>query len=419
MAIVRRDGLRVVIDARLRDGEPGGVQQVVIGLAHGLSRLTDGSGDEYLFATWKHAAAWLGPFIGGSCRIVELPTSRLRAVGRRARQLVAATGLLGTLPSPAMRVVTSDSAVEALRGRVIHFQLQRAFLTRTPTMYQPHDLQHRHFPEFFSPEARVGRDRAYQAYCAQATAVVVMSEWGRDDIVRQFQLPPEKVCVVPGAPLLPEYPAVSDDAAESVRRKYSLPPRFAYFPAQTFPHKNHLGLFEALAWLRNSTGLEIPVVCSGRRNEFHQVLRKRARDLLLDRQVHFLGFVPATEVRALYKLCSAVVLPSLFEGWALPLGEAFVAGVPVACSRVTCLPRQSDGAAVLFDPRDPIAIGRALERVWTDDALRARLVDRGRQVVGRLSWDRTAEMFRAHYRRIAGRRLSAHEQELIQGAPVC
>ena len=189
-----------------------------------------------------------------------------------------------------------------------------------------------------------------------------MSEWGRNDLVRQYGLPREKVAVVPFAPMLPEYPVPDARTIEATRRKYRLPARFAYFPAHTFPHKNHLGLLEALARLRDGAGVEVPLVCSGRQNEFYRVIRKRVRDLHLEHQVRFVGFVSPVEVSVLYRTCHAVLFPTQFEGWGLPLSEAFVAGAPVACSRVTCLPEQADGAAVLFDPEDGRYIGQPAGR---------------------------------------------------------
>ena len=160
-------------------------------------------------------------------------------------------------------------------------------------------------------------------------------------------------------------------------------------------------------------------MCSGRLNEFYPVIRRRVRDLGLTGQVRFVGFVPTAEVSALYRASRAVVFPTLFEGWGLPVSEAFVAGVPVACSRVTCLPEQAGGAAVLFDPESEADIARALAEVWCDEDVRARAVARGREVVARLSWDTTAEMFRALYRRVAGRPLSARDAAVLDAEPIC
>ncbi|MGE5357847.1 MAG: glycosyltransferase family 4 protein [Bacteroidales bacterium] len=413
-----RPRLRVVIDSRLRNGEPGGVQQVVVGLARGLSRVADPSGEEYLFLAWAGHSAWLDPFVSGACRVVTLPASRLRAAGRWVQKRARAMGWFGARPSGVMRIAAADRAVEALRPDVLHFPLQRAFLTSVPSIYQPHDLQHVHLPHLFTAGAHESRDRVYRAYCNQATTVVVMSRWGREDLVNHLDLPVTKVAVIPWAPLVGEYAPPDAARLEAVRRTHRLPREFAYFPAHTFPHKNHLRLLEALARLRDA-GLVVPLVCSGGRNEYFRVIRKAIRRLALDAQVRFVGFVPPDDVAALYRLCRAVVFPTLFEGWGLPLSEALAAGVPVACSAVTCLPEQASGAAVLFDPNDVADIATAVRKVWTDERARADLTARGRGVVAALDWSRTANLFRAHYRRAAGHELSAREAGLLEEAPVC
>ncbi len=405
--------LRVLIDARLRDGEPGGVQQVVIGLASGLSRLSGDAGEEYLFVVWDRSAEWLQPYVRGACRLVPVKSSRMRAAGRRLRRLAKRTGLLGALPASRMSFAAPPAGLDALRADVIHFPTQRAFRTAAPNIYHPHDLQHVHLPDLFTPAARASRDHLYRACCAQATTVVVMSRWGRDDLIREYRLPPSKVAIVPGAPLLPEYPLPDRAAVAAVRAAHTLPERFAYFPAHTFPHKNHLKLLEALAWLRDCRGLKVPLVCSGGRNEYYPTIRARVSALGLDDQVRFVGFVSPAAVNVLYRECRAVVFPTLFEGWGLPLGEGFTAGVPVACSSVTCLPEQADGAARLFDPRDEHDIARAIEDVWTNEDLRQRLITRGHDVARRYDWNRIAETFHAHYRRVADRPLTPRDRELL------
>ena len=86
---------------------------------------------------------------------------------------------------------------------------------------------------------------------------------------------------------------------------------------------------------------------------------------------------------------------------------------------MTCLPAQADGAAVLFDPHDERDMARAIAGVWRDEDVRARAIAKGRQVAARLSWDRTADMFRAHYRTAARRPLSPRDVQLLEASPVC
>ncbi len=108
-----------------------------------------------------------------------------------------------------------------------------------------------------------------------------------------------------------------------------------------------------------------------------------------------------------------VILPTLFEGWCLPLFETFKEGVPVACSSVTCLPELVGDAALFFDPTDAESIAEAIRLMTMDEDLRRSLVVRGRERVRRYSWERSARAHRALYRMIAGRVLSDEDRALL------
>jgi len=191
-----------------------------------------------------------------------------------------------------------------------------------------------------------------------------------------------------------------------------------FYPAQTWAHKNHLGLLEALANLRDQRRIFVPLVCSGRLNDFFPQIKKRVRELKLAHQVRFLGFVDPLTLRCLYALSRCLVFSTKFEGLGMPVMEAFSAGVPVACSNVTCLPEQAGDAALIFDPDRPDRIADAIFRLWTDDALCKRLVERGRKRAANFTWDRTARMFRAHHRRIANRPLTDEDHALLSAPPL-
>jgi len=411
--------LRVAIDARrLREGFAGGVEQVVIGLAHGLSTLTD-SPDEFLFLTTPPDEEWIAPYLSGGCRVLPSNTS---AGAPRWRGRLASIPALRTawdrvrpaLGRHAVRVPRSDGTIERAGAEVMHFPQQHAFLTAVPSVYQPHDLQHLHLREYFTPREWLGREVTYRAFCAQARTVVMMSHWGRKDITTHYDLAHAKVCVVPGASVLDAYADPTRADMDATRARLALPEHFALFPAQTFPHKNHLTLLEALTIARNSLGVTIPLVASGYQNEFFPRIAQRIGELRLEAQVRFVGFVRPVELRALYRMARCMVFPSTFEGWGLPVVEAFHEGTPVACADATSLPEVAGDAALLFAPDSPTELAEALVQLWRDEGLRADLIARGRERAAALSWRRTARIFRAHYRRIAGRPLDEEDQELMK-----
>ncbi len=410
------------MDARLAAGTWGGVEQVVIGLAHGLSRLPDGD-EDYLFLVHAGEDAFLQPYIGGRCQTIPVPQPKLprwrQALWKLLPwfpdtfkdQVMKLSLALAIGPAIPRRI---DWIVEATRADVMHFPKQDAFLTHVPSIYHPHDLQHLHFPQFFTTRERLKRELNFRTFCRQAAVVAVASRWIKRDIVQQYGLPEDKVQVVAMAPTSEAYPVPSDSDITTVRTELDLAHSFVFYPAQTWPHKNHVGLIRSLAILRDRYGLRVPVVCSGRVTGFHEVIRTEARRAGVLDQVRFVGFVSPMQLQCLYRLSRCVVLPTKFEAGSFPLWEAFLAGVPAACSNVTSLPEQAGDAALLFDPDEPDEIAEAIHRLWTDERLRWDLVERGRKRVSRYSWDVSARIFRAHYRRIAGRALSGEDRELLQ-----
>jgi glycosyltransferase involved in cell wall biosynthesis len=423
--------LQIVIDARMADGQSGGVQQWVIGLAAALSRLDDGT-EAYRFLVSEGRGDWLAPYLGGRCSALVYPAqlpaeppgpTMARAVRRRRRGLGPRLRVLRRLrrliptKKPVHVVSPFDRWLREAVADVMHFTRQSASKTTVPSIYQPWDLQHLHLPEFFSPETLKARDVTYRAFCAQASLIVVATRWVRDDVAAQYGIAVERIAVVNPPPVTASYvpPTAQEEAAIAAR--LGLPARYAFYPAQTWGHKNHERLFEALGRLRDR-GIEVPLVCSGHRSDRYATLMRLAAALDIERLVIFVGFLSATEIQVVYRRATCLVFPSLYEGWGLPILEAFAADLPVACSNVTSLPDLVGDAGLVFDPTDPEAIAIAIERLWVDDGLRAQLAERGRARANQFDWHRTALIMRAHYRRLGGRRLDAGDVGLLAAEPL-
>jgi glycosyltransferase involved in cell wall biosynthesis len=410
--------LRVVVDARMPATGWGGVQQVVIGLAVGLTSTAQEDLD-VLYLCYPDGPDWLRPYVAAASQLELVAAPAAPPAGRAliAQNVPLARAVYRALMPPPP-VPRSDGTLEALEPAVVHFPHQSAFLTEVPSIYQPHDLQHLHLPQFFTRRDIANRERQYRAFCSQASLVAMASTWGRDDILRAYKLSPEKVAVVPLAPVVDRYPEPSAEDLAAVRVRYRLPEAFAYYPAQTWPHKNHARLLEAAARLHDREGRVVPLVFSGAATEYREHLVLKAAELGLTQSIRWVGYVEPAEVRALYRLARCVVVPTLFESTSQPIFEAMSAGVPIVCSNVTATPRQVGDAAVVFDPYSVDAIADAIKRVWNDPALRRDLVARGKRRISEFSWERTARHFAAYYRRIAGRDLSADDQQRITTEPI-
>ena len=415
--------LRVGLDARMPDAAAGGVQQFVIGLASGLAALDD-LDERYQFLTESDPIAWLTPYLGpdrgilqakkhatqpepwygGLRRWVGSNIPGARAAWRRGRRLRSSRVLLPQ----------SDGMIEAAGVEVMHFTFQGAFLTAVPSIYQPWDLQHVHLPDFFTTDENRWRDVAYRTFSERASIVVVASEWARSDVVAHLGVPPAKVAVIGVPPAVSAYPVPDEAAVAEIAARLGLPRDFVYYPAQAWPHKNHPRLLAAMALVRDRGGEAIHLVCSGGPNRNDSAVQAEVRRLRLSESVQFVGFVQPAEVQALYRLSRAVVFPSLFEGWGLPVLEAFAIGVPVMCSNVTSLPELVGDAALVVDPTSVEAIADAMARLWQDADLRAVLVARGRPIAAGFDWKATARTYRALYRAVAGRQLSPADRTLVE-----
>jgi glycosyltransferase involved in cell wall biosynthesis len=436
----RRKPLRVAIEARLVDGESGGVQQWIIGLAGALSKLEDGS-EEYLFIAKDGHEDWLTPYLGGPCRLMPAPARPAPGTARAAagapsgdaprrssgplRRLSPRRILRGLrrrierrLPAATTTTFLSalDKRISDAGADVMHFPRQVAAETRVPSIYQPWDLQHLHLPEFFTPEVREAREVSYRAFCAQAARIVVASRWIKDDVCAQYGIAADRVAVVNPPPITSAYAAPGSDDVALIEQRLALPARYAFYPAQPWAHKNHERLFQALRVLRDR-GVVVPLVCSGHRNARYPEVADRAAALGIADQVTFLGFLTPTEIQVLYGRAAMLVFPSLYEGWGLPILEAFAADLPVACSNVTSLPRLVGDAALVFDPTDVEAMAGAIGRLWSNTQLGRALAARGRARLGDFDWERTARLMRALYRQVAGRPLDTEDRALLAADP--
>jgi glycosyltransferase involved in cell wall biosynthesis len=259
-----------------------------------------------------------------------------------------------------------------------------------PSVVSIPDLQPEFYPGFFRDDLLDWSRRRYPASCRDATKVITLSEFSKGTIVDRYGVSPDKVHVIPLAVgeefLLPH----EKSAPEAVKAKYGLPPEYAFYPANTWPHKNHPTLIKALDLLRMKHGRLLPCVLTGVEREGHHALLKAADEHGLTGQVHLLGYVEKRDMPLLYRGASFLIFPSLFEGFGIPLLEAMASDCPVLCSRVASIPEVVADAALFFEPTDPEQIADAMHRILSDEELRRTLVHAGRERTHHFSWERTA-----------------------------
>ncbi len=308
----------------------------------------------------------------------------------------------------------SNGFYENLGVSLIHVFHQAFISTRLPMIFNPHDLQHEHFPQFLSPETLARRKYVYYNACHKAVAVVAGSKYTRDDVINRYLINPNKVWTIPLGPATEGFESPDNEFCEEVIKKYGLSHQsFMLYPAVTWEHKNHIRLIKAIIQLRES-GFRANLVCTGSTKEpVWSEIQSLISSHHLEDQVSFLGYVPINELRALYHHCQFVIAPSLFEQASGPMFEAWLEDVPIAASNVTSLPDQAGAAALLFDPFSINAIAAAIKKMSSDKSLQDALRSRGRQRLLNFSWDRTSKAYRALYRHVLKQPMTEEDKFLL------
>ena len=327
--------------------------------------------------------------VGGSEVYARELVRALRRVGELPRRVVVPGTVSELAAAPDDRVVElphyrpaqfvlagGRAARRALRGcAAVHYPLTVQLPPSTaPAVVTLHDVQHRDLPDNFSRATRGYRALAYDRGARRAARLIVLSEFARDRAVAQLGVAPGRVRVI-WSGLDHERFRPGGEPAEP----------FVVYPARAWPHKNHGRLFEAMRIVRRE------------RPELRLVLTGGGLDGRLPEGAEDRGRVSDDQLAGLYRQASALVFPSLYEGFGQPPLEAMASGCPVAAADAGALPEVCGGAARLFDPTDPAAIAEAVLDVLDDrETWRARGLERAEL----FSWDATARATEEVYREL-------------------
>lgn len=257
------------------------------------------------------------------------------------------------------------------------------------------DLIWLHRPQEWEASPRVHRTmrRRVGRAVAGADRIFAISQAAAADFTATLGLASERIEVTP---LGVRRPRVAPVAEGELRTRLGLgDARILLCAAQKRPYKNLGVLLDALAALPPDVMLVLP----GSSTPYELQLRDRARRLGIGERVRFPDWLSDAWLEGLYACASAFALPSLIEGFGLPVIEAMARGVPVACSDIPSLTELAGEAALTFDPQCQEDVSAAIRRLLEDRALARRLAERGRERAARFTWERTGEATLAGYRR--------------------
>ena len=256
-----------------------------------------------------------------------------------------------------------------------------------------HDLAYKLLPHTAPPATRRWLSRL-DAALDRASQIIVVSEQSRRDLLELHAVDPDHVTVVPLGVDTRVFRPASEEAVLAVRRRYGIEGPYLLSLGGIEPRKNLPAMIRAYAQLNDETRPALVVAGPGESSspEGRNLLRSAINDLRppVQERVTVTGYVSDLEKVALLTGADALVYPSLYEGFGLPLLEAMACGTPVLTSNVSALPETAGGSALLVDPHDTEAIVHGLERILTDSSLRQELRTSGLTRAGTFRWEDTA-----------------------------
>lgn len=300
------------------------------------------------------------------------------------------------LPPPTPLIKVPMALAIELRMRsvdVLHVQYTAPPFCPVPVVATIHDLAFEHLPETFTRRGSFQLKLTVRRTAQKAARIITVSEYSRQDIIRTYNLDPEKVIVTwngVGEGFSPE--PSSPGEADEIRSRYGITGDYILAVGSLQPRKNLVRLMRAYARLRDENPDFRPqLVIVGRKlwlasEIFAEASRRQWSDDLI-----LTGYVSDEDLPKLYRAAIAFVYPSIFEGFGLPPLEAMACGTPVIAGNTSSLPEVTGDAAILIDPYDEDALARELLRIVNQPDLRDRMRQLGIEQARKFTWRNAAE----------------------------
>jgi glycosyltransferase involved in cell wall biosynthesis len=301
--------------------------------------------------------------------------------------------------------------VRELRRRpvdLLHVQYTAPPFTPCPVVATIHDLSFEHLPATFKRRSWMQLRLTVRRTAREAAHLIVPSEYTRRDICETYGIAPARVSVVPLAAASCYAPVSDAKEIERVRNIYGISGDYILAVGSIQPRKNLARLIEAYADLRRQRPHDkLPrLVLVGKRAWLYEETLRAVAACGIAAQTIFTGYVPESDLPALYTGALCFVYPSYFEGFGLPPLEAMSCGTPVITGDRTSLPEVVGDAGLLVNPFDTQALAQALARLIDDESLRATLGDRGLRRAAQFNWRDNARQTLAVYEQVTGGKMS-------------
>lgn len=262
--------------------------------------------------------------------------------------------------------------------------------TNVPQVDVIHDLNFEHRKDFLKSKYQNYYTRFFPKFARKAVRIATVSEFSKQDLQRFYSIPKEKIDVVyNGSNAV--YQPLTEDKQQRVRQKYANGLPYFLFVSAIHKRKNLANILRAFEQYKAQTGADTQFVVVGARAGKQDELDEVLRSMTFAQDVRFLGRLSAEELSQVMASALALVYATLFEGFGIPIVEAFNAETAVITSNVTSMPEVAGDAALLVDPNSVEQISDAMTQLATNENMRQELIQKGREQRTKFSWELTAE----------------------------
>jgi glycosyltransferase involved in cell wall biosynthesis len=305
--------MKVVVSLlNFRPGKIGGTETYLRRLIPCLSDAT-GKHELVLLMDRHHDAQGIFPGIARS--VIDMGAARV----------LVERGLEAVTP---YRCRAVEKTLDRLKPDVVFFPQQSIFpkTVAFPCVLVVHDLYHVYLPQYLSPLQRIVRNRGYASSIRQAERIIAISQVTKETVVEHYGVNPDRVSVIPHGIETMGFDRLPGDS--DITRPY------VYCPAASLPHKNHAVLFESVARLKAEGRFDYELILSGVQTKYWKTLRRLIHKLGLEQTVRHLGFISYDRVQRLFRGAECILFPTTFEGFGLPVTEAYEARKKIIVSRL-------------------------------------------------------------------------------------
>lgn len=266
-----------------------------------------------------------------------------------------------------------------------------SLITKVPQVLVIHDLAFIHHPKFIPTIHRIFYKRYTPLFLKKASVVATVSEFSKNDIIDQYHVDEQKIINVSSAAKNIFQP-VEWDEKEAIKNEYADGCEYFVFVGGIHPRKNLLNLLKAFSLFKKRQRSNMKLLVAGRLAWDYDKITEKIETYKFRQDVKLLGYMGEAALAKLVAAAYALVFPSYFEGFGVPILEAMQSHVPVITSNTSSMPEIGETAALYADPTDAADIADQMKRIFTNENMRSQLVEKGKVVAAKYTWQRTSEL---------------------------